>query len=134
MTNAEYLSQIANLQAGEHMIQTPDQRGDGYDIACAVHDDSLEPQIREIVTAKRGSVSRLYASGYFCAWVIRIPADNETVVLTQHSGSWGPWYHCARYKRTASGAWKYVESWGHYSHAAAKALGLPFGRPRQGQK
>lgn len=55
----------------------------------------------------------------------------EIVVLAQHQGTYGPWYHMSRYVRadTPSG-WKFVEKLGgHMNHREAAKLGLPFGRP-----
>jgi hypothetical protein len=131
MDTAKYLEMISTLSAGRHIIQTPDQRGDGFDIACAAHDTSLLPTIKSLVAQRGGTVSTLYASGFACAWIVTIPEpDSEQLRLCQHPGAWGPWYHVSRYVKTATGKWRFAEELynvGNYDKA--KATGLEFGRP-----
>lgn len=90
MDTTAYLGMIANLEPGHHFVQTPDQRGDGYDIACAKHDLSLTDQIIALIEARNGSVDQLLAYGYPCAYIIDIPEALPTVtrIVTRCKGSW----------------------------------------------
>lgn len=63
---------------------------------------------------------------------LELADNNEIVVLCQHSGVYGPWYHRSLYRRaphTKSG-WVFVERLGgHYSAARARETGLLMQRP-----
>jgi hypothetical protein len=132
MDKTSYLAIVSNLTAGRHILQTPDQSGNGYDIACANHDTSLFGHIKAIVAAKGGTVCTLSANGYPCAWIVTIPdAATEQLRLCQHPGAWGPWYHVSRYVlNPLSGKYRFAEElYNVGNHKAAVATGLAFGRP-----
>ena len=115
---AEVEKQVAKWQGGKTFLQTRDQRGDGFDIACAPHADDYDA-LAEVLRKHRVTVTKLYANGYFCAYILRKPRDNEVTALCQHSGNWGPWYHVSTYHQTPRGTWRFIESYGHYSAKAA---------------
>jgi hypothetical protein len=58
--------------------------------------------------------------------------QEKVFAMTQHSGTWGPWYHISVYRREPSCKTGYVfvcRYGGHYSRRAAKKSGYGLGRP-----
>ena len=130
MAISNYFEQISALNPGRHMVLPPDCRGDGYDVACAKHVDVYAAVLK--AAPKGSTVSKIYASGFFCGYSIVVPKADEIVCLTQHSGQHGPWYHEAVYRRapeTKTGYLFVCKLGGHYNRRRATATGLPMGRP-----
>lgn len=132
----EYLAQFATLKPGTYMVLTPDQKGDGYDVACVDR-----PDISDQIADASPTGTRVYtirANGFVSGYQVVVPDPNsdEITVLTQHQGQHGPWYHEAVYRRAPHAKTGYVfvsKIGGHYSHTRAKRTGLPMGRPDRRQ-
>ena len=59
----------------------------------------------------------------------------KMVVLCQHHGRHGPWYHESTYMRTPRGTWRFVRQNGaHMNRRRALELGLPFCHPKNPKK
>jgi len=122
----ELLSQISGLSAGTYMFGTPDQRGDGFDIACAPHVDIAE-QIKAAMPT--GSVlHKIYANGFLCGYQVIVPEADEIIANCQHPGAWGPWYHLSVYRKapTTKTGYVFVREIGNCGRGDAR---YPFGRP-----
>lgn len=111
------------------MIQTPDQRGDGYDIAVAPHVDAYDELLSALDAAgiTGALVEKIYASGALCAYWLQVPAADEVIRNCQHPGAWGPWYHLSLYRRNPkTGKWRFVEELGRSGRGDPR---YGFGRP-----
>lgn len=118
------------------IYQSPDDRGDGYDIYERSRPD-YSGLLHEAIAVQGITgymIQVLGREGQHAAYIITVALPDEMLCGCTHQGNWGPWYHISLYRRShRSGAWVFVERLGgHYRRGEIKRMGLPIGRPAAG--